>query len=230
MRWHWFALAALLSPASPRAVRGQAAVIAVLPLDNGGSHGQDPEDFEALRHGIAAMLASELGHNPAWRPVPRERVRGALDGPALGRSGHVDAPSAARLGQALGARYVVAGTFIDLYGDFRIDARLIDAATGEVAKVVRSDPKLSDRRQMFRLIQSVAERLTDGAGLAPLPASAAQAARARNVPVEALTLFSRALVYHDRGDTRRASEFYQRALSAFPDFAEAKEGLRRLGG
>jgi TolB-like protein len=223
-------LAALASLGVPRAAPAQDVkpVIAVLPLADGGSHGQTPEDFDALRRGIAAMLASELSRNPAVSLVPRDQLRRTLDEQGLGAASHFDQQTAARVGQAHRAHYVVAATFIDLYGDFRVDARIIDAATGEVAKVVRSDPKLGDRRQMFRIIQSVAERITDGAGLPPLPTAAAQAARARNIPTDALTYFSRALVYHDRGDTRRAIEFYNKALSAYPDYAEAKEGLRRL--
>jgi tetratricopeptide (TPR) repeat protein len=50
------------------------------------------------------------------------------------------------------------------------------------------------------------------------------------VPTEALALYSRALLYQDRGDKQRAIEYYTKAVSAFPDYAEAKEGLRELRG
>jgi len=49
----------------------------------------------------------------------------------------------------------------------------------------------------------------------------------RQVPTEALTYYSRALLYHDRGDHARARELFQRAIDTFPDFTEAKEGLQR---
>ena len=48
--------------------------IAVLPFDNGGSYGQDRENFDALQRGIAGMLISELAANPAARVVEREQV------------------------------------------------------------------------------------------------------------------------------------------------------------
>ncbi|HXI20317.1 MAG TPA: hypothetical protein VNH46_04490, partial [Gemmatimonadales bacterium] len=41
--------------------------IAVLPFENGGSYGQDKENFDALQRGLAGMLISELAQNPAAR-------------------------------------------------------------------------------------------------------------------------------------------------------------------
>jgi Tfp pilus assembly protein PilF len=49
----------------------------------------------------------------------------------------------------------------------------------------------------------------------------------RQVPTEALTYYSRALLYHDRGQKDKAIEMYQRAIAAFPAYAEAQDGLKR---
>lgn len=204
--------------------------VAVLPFENGGSYGKDKEDFDALRRGIAAMLMSELARNPAVRLVDRERIQDVLQEQNLASAERVDAATAAKIGKLVGARYLIAGTFIDLYGDFRIDARIIDVESSEIIKVVRSDPKLSDRKQMFRIIQSVADRVMEGTKLPPLPADQAQAARSRNVPTDALALYSRALLYQDQGDKTRAIEYYSKAIQAFPAYTEAQEGLRRLRG
>ena len=204
--------------------------IAVLPFENGGSYGKDREDFDALRKGIAGMLLSELSQNPAARLVEREQIQKLLDEQGLAAAERVDAATAAKIGKLVGARYMIAGTFIDLYGDFRVDARIIDVETSEILKVVRSDPKLSDRKQMFRIIQSVSDRIMEGVKLPPLPQAKAQAVKARNVPTEALAYYSRALLYQDRGDAQRAIEYYNKAISAFPEYSEAQEGLRHLKG
>jgi TolB-like protein len=204
--------------------------VAVLPFENGGSYGKDKEDFDALRRGIAGMLVSELAQNDKLRLVDRDQIQKLLDEQGLAAADRVDAATAAKIGKLVGARYMIAGTFIDLYGDFRVDARIIDVETSEIRKVVRSDPKLGDRKQMFKIIQSVAERIIDGASLPPLPPEKKQAARVRNVPTEALALYSRALLYQDKGDRQRAIEFYSKAVSAFPEYTEAKEGLKQLRG
>jgi tetratricopeptide (TPR) repeat protein len=73
----------------------------------------------------------------------------------------------------------------------------------------------------------VAERLMTGTKLPPLPVGTAQRAP---VPTEALALFSRALLYHDRGDKAKAIDYYQKALDVFPSYAEASEGLRKARG
>jgi Tfp pilus assembly protein PilF len=52
----------------------------------------------------------------------------------------------------------------------------------------------------------------------------------RQVPTEALTYYSRALLYQDRGQRDKAIEYYNRALSVFPQYTEASDNLRRLQG
>ena len=56
------------SLATPAGAQDTRPGIAVLPFDNGGSYGQDKENFEALQLGIPAMLISELSTNPG-RPA-----------------------------------------------------------------------------------------------------------------------------------------------------------------
>ncbi len=210
----------------PLSAQDRRPGIAVLPFENGGSYGKDKEDFDALRKGLAAMLISEMAQNPEVRLVDRFETQRVLDEQGLAVAERVDKETAAKIGKLVGARYMVTGSFIDLYGDFRIDARMINVETGEIMKVVRSDPKYHDRRDMFRMIQSVAERVMADNRLPQLPAASAQRAP-RQVPTEALALFSRALLYQDRGDRAKAVEYYQKALDVFPEYTEASEGLKK---
>jgi len=220
-------VAALAVLALPLAGQDSRPGIAVLPFENGGSYGKDKEDFDALRKGIAATLIFELARNPGVRLVDREQTQRLLDEQGLGVAERVDAATAAKVGKLVGARYMITGSFIDLYGDFRVDARIINVETGEIMKVVRNDPKLHDRKDMYRMIESVAERIMVDAKLPPLPSASAQRTA---VPTEALAHYSRALLYEDRGDKAKATEYYQKALAVFPSYAEASEGLRKVRG
>ncbi len=201
--------------------------IAVLPFENGGSYGQDKENFEALQKGIPGMLISELAQNPAARVVDRDGIESMLAEQNLARDGRVDAATAARIGKLVGARYMVMGSFVDLYGRFRMDARIVNVETSEILKVVKSDGKRDD---LFRLIQGLAEKLMAETKLPPLSAELGAAVRQRNVPTEALTYYSRALLYQDRGDKDKAAEFFNKALEAFPSYSEAREGLQKVRG
>src|SRR3989441_4354551 len=65
--------------------------VAVMPFDNGGSYGQDRENFGALQKGIAGMLLSELPANPAAPVGVREEMQQLIDGHNLGASVRVGA-------------------------------------------------------------------------------------------------------------------------------------------
>src|SRR5690349_18957098 len=120
------ALAAATPAVAQQATQDTRPGMAVLPFENGGSFGRDREDFDALRGGIAAVLIEELAQNPAVRVVDRAVINQMINEQNLARDGRVDAATAARIGKLVGAKYMVTGSFIDAYGDFRVTARIID--------------------------------------------------------------------------------------------------------
>lgn len=199
--------------------------IAVLPFSNGGSYGQGKEDFEALERGIAGMMISELSANPAARVVEREQIQRLLEEQNLGAQGRIDPQTAARIGKLVGARYVVLGTFIDFYGDFRVDVRLVNTETSEI---VKTESERMQRDHLFDIIRNISARLMKDANLPALPRQASDQRMGRQIPTEALTYYSRALLYQDRGQKEKAVEMFNRALAIFPEYAEAQEGLQRV--
>ncbi|HEU5304498.1 MAG TPA: CsgG/HfaB family protein [Gemmatimonadales bacterium] len=203
-------------------------VIAILPFEDRGSYGQDKEVFRALRLGLPATLASELSRSGKVRPADRARVSQSVQAQNLGPGARVDAGTAAKVGKEVGARYAIAGNFADFYGKFRIDARIIDTESGQILRVVsNNDPALQDRADLSRIIQSMADKILDAVKLAS-PGGGAVETQARTVPTEALTQYSLGLLYEGRGDKSKAGEHYQRALTTFPDYSEAREGLQRV--
>jgi hypothetical protein len=106
---------------------------------------------------------------------------------------------------------------------------VVDGESGEILKVVSNDePKLQDRAQLAAILQLVSERVVQAIGLPPLPDD--QAAKRRAVPTAALTDYSRGLLFEGRGDRAKAAEAFQRALSAYPDYPDARSGLQRVSG
>jgi curli biogenesis system outer membrane secretion channel CsgG len=230
MQWRavWaIAVAAGLAIPAAAAAQGQDTRpgIAVLPFDNGGSYGQDKENFDALQVGLQQMLITEFAQNAQLRVVERGRIKDLLAEQDLGASGRVDANTAAKVGKLVGARYVVLGGFIDFYGDFRIDARIVNVETSELVKVVQVKDK---RDKLYSLVVTLANDITKGVNLPALPRQAMEQRESRQVPTEAVQLYSRALLYADRGDTQRAAELFNRAIQVFPEYTEAQEGLRQL--
>jgi TolB-like protein len=203
--------------------------IAVLPFEDRGSYGQDKEVFRALALGIPATIASELSGHPELRLVDRNRIAQALNRENLGPNARVDAATAARIAKQVGARYAVTGNFADFYGKFRLDARVVDAESGQILKVVsNSDPRLQDRVDLYRIIQMVSHKVL--AEASPNARSGAPETEARTIPTEALTHYSRGLLYESQGEKSKAADYYQRALTAYPDYADAREAVRRVRG
>ncbi len=227
-------LAGLLALLVAPQARGQAPEgadarpgVAVLPFENGGSYGPDSEDLEALTVGIQQMLLSELAQNSELRVVERGQLRALMEEQDLGASGRVEPGTAAELGRLVGARYMVMGVFIDLFSDFRMDARVVDVETGEI---LNSQTVRNDRSRIYDLLVELAGKVTEGADLPPLTREVRQERESREVPAEAVILYSRAQTYEDFGDRTRAVEVYRRIVQEFPEMTEAQEALRQLEG
>lgn len=201
--------------------------LAVFPFTNGGSFGADKEDLSPLEVGIQQMLLTELAQNPKLRVVDRSAIKEILSEQNLATSGRVDAATAARVGKLVGARYAVTGVFIDLNGDFRMDGRVVDVETGEVLKTEEVHAK---RDQMYDLLVELADKITKGVNLPPLSVGQIEQRKSREIPTEAVTLYSRAQVYEDAGNSDKAVELYRMIAQKFPQMTEAKEALRQLTG
>src|SRR5438045_9744245 len=77
--------------------------IAVFPFNNGGSYGQNKEDFAALGRGIAGMMISELSTNPGARLVDRQQIQRLVDEQNPGTPGRDDAQTSAKRRKHLAA-------------------------------------------------------------------------------------------------------------------------------
>ena len=201
--------------------------IGILDFDIGATIGQAPDDYQALRRGLASMTINEMTANPGVRVVERAQLQQILQEQNLGREGRVEPNTVSQIGHLIGARYMVTGTLYDVRGDVRIDARIFNTETGEILRTMRVSGRLEN---VFDLVQNLAQQLMQGASLPPLERRAADEFRQQNPapPTQAVMAYSRAVLYSDRGDTPRAVEQYRRALTAFPQYTQARTECNRL--
>ena len=230
MAWRSVGVLALAAGlAAPQAVRAQGQDtrpgIAVMTFDNGGSNSADREAMDGLQVGLQQMVLTELAQNGQLRIVDRGRLKDLLAEQDLGASGRVDAGTAAKIGKLIGARYMIFGSFMDWNGDMTLTARIDDGETGELVKTVRVHDKDAN---LYDLVVKLADEVPKGVNLPALPKEALEQRQSRKVPTEALTLYSRALLYQDRGDTAKATELYNKAISVFPEYTEAKDALQQM--
>lgn len=201
--------------------------IAVMRFDNAGSHGEaaEAENFAALEVGLQDMLISELSQNAELRLVERAALQELLREQELGSQGRMEAATAAQIGRLIGARYMILGSFVDVFEQVRMDARVVDVETGEL---LRARGVQDRREQIYGIVVELAHAITEGLELPELPRAVQEQRREREIPAEAVTLYSRALVFQDAGRTDQARELLQRVTTDFPQFVEAREKLQQL--
>lgn len=216
------ALLALL--AAPRDGVAQGTSFAVLPIENQQSFGLDQQSLTALGGGIAEIMGTDLAQGGATA-APRKAVAEAIGAQSLGKSGRIDAATAAAIGKAVGARYVVMGNFVDYYGKFRLNVRIVDALSGAILKAYTNEnPSMQDREQIYLISETISQRILKDLGFSGQPAPAI------DVPSAAVIAFSLGLQAEDGGNKSMAATLYQRALQVAPAFPEAQQALKRVGG
>ena len=102
-------------------------MVAILPFAN---HGEDR--FDALVRGLPDMLTTTLGQAAKLTVIERVQIDNALRNFNLEMSGPIDSETVVQVGAWLGADAIILGSFLRFGRVFRLDARMIDAKTGEV--------------------------------------------------------------------------------------------------
>ena len=206
--------------------------IAVLPFAN-SAIGASNAELAPLSKGIADLLLTELAQNPGVRVVERENIQKLLDEQNLGRDGRVEAASAAQLGKLLGAKHMVTGSFItDRSGKMVLTLRSIDTETGRIEWTHTGTGRTEE---FLDLVSRVGAAANAGLKLPAIPAAARQtgevrAEQQRRVPFQAVMLYSRAISAQDSGNRAQAIELFSQAITAFPNFADAKAAKAKLEG
>lgn len=206
--------------------------VAVLPFVN-SAIGQAHTELEPLSKGIAELLLTELSQNPGIRVVERENILKLIAEQNLATDGRVDDATAARVGKLLGAKHMVTGSFItDRTGKMVLTLKSVDTETGRIEWTHRGDGKTEE---FLDLVTRVGAAANAGLKLPAIPAAARQtgevrAEQQRRVPFQAVMLYSRAISAQDAGNRTQAIELFSQAITAFPNFADAKAAKAKLEG
>jgi hypothetical protein len=100
----------------------------------------------------------------------------------------------------------------------------------ETGEIVKTENARDQRDKFFSIVVDLAQKLQQGLDLPQLSRQAMQQRQERSteIPQEAVRLYTRALLYADRGDTERATELFSQVTRDFPQYTEAQEALRQL--
>ena len=156
-------------------------VVAVLYFDN-TSIGKDRADYDGVGKGIAELMINDLLANPNVRVVERERIQALLTEHNLVKSGSVDAATAIKLGQMIGAQYMITGAFMsDGRGNYVLTGRTINVQTSAIGNPTRINTKGDDVLGMIAQLTTKMNtemklpplRVGDAGGAGAMPAGGA---------------------------------------------------------
>ncbi len=212
---------------APAAAQDQErSVVAVLRFDN--NTGDDK--YEHLGRALSSMTISDLSVLDDIQLVERERLEELLAELDLQQSAYVDPASALSLGMIVGAEYVVAGAFVAVEPEMRLDTRI---ARVETSEIVTTAEVRGDQESLFDLQQRLADQLLESFQIV-LSDEQRERLRAQQEAnridnVETALMFSEALCLIDYGAYVDALEVMQDVQTAAPgsQIVRATMGLLR---
>lgn len=129
--------------------------VAVWELEDLTADGQLARAGELL----AAQITDTLGKQGKYVVVERSRLVRILEEQRLSASSLADRQTQLRLGELIGARFMVFGGYQMLGDKVRIDIRLVDVETGRISKAVKKVVTSTDMQALLDAAQSAATEL-----------------------------------------------------------------------
>ncbi|MEA1934329.1 MAG: CsgG/HfaB family protein [Thermodesulfobacteriota bacterium] len=185
-------------------------------------------NLNPLQKGFAVMLITDLAKVKELTVVERVRLEALVQELKLGMSGMVDSDSAPRLGQFLGAEYLVGGSIsmTRAINEFAINSLRLNVPEEKIDGRAETRGELltkifeMEKDLLFKIIAHFNIQLTDE-----------EKVELKKIPTESLlaliNLFQ-AIENSDRGDYLEAARLYQEALREDPEFELARIFLEEL--
>lgn len=192
--------------------------VAVLPFD-AASEGADGAQYASLGSGIQAMLTTDLASAPQLKLVERDKLAAVQSELALAKTAAIDRTTAVKAGKLLGASHLLVGSIAIVGKAMRIDARLVDATSGEV---VLADKIEGDKELFFELEKALAGKLLAALGESLTPKEKARLAKIHTADFDAFRRFSDGIVAFDHKAFDDARKALREALEKDAEFQLAR--------
>ncbi len=195
--------------------------IAVLKFHDLGSS----PDMAPLATGLADMVITDLSQVRSITVIERSRIHALMEEMGLGQSGLVEEGTVPRVGNLLGARKILQGSFLqEKEKELRLDANLADVVQARAKSAGKVSGELA---RFFRLEKDLVFKVLRELGV-QLPKEEEQAIL--TIPTENLLAFlayARGLEARDRGAYEKAEQEFETAVKADAKFARAQVQLER---
>jgi tetratricopeptide (TPR) repeat protein len=176
-------------------------------------------NFRAFQKALAAMVISDLAKIDSISIVERIKLQSLFVEMNLGQIGVVDSATAPRVGHLIGAENLVVGTLSS--GSIRTDTSLASTSKGEVVGNTAITVKEED---FFKLPKEIALNIARLAGIKLTAVQLELIGKDHTKSYEAANYYGNALIALDSDNWKDAREFFEKALTADPQWILALEG------
>ena len=195
--------------------------IAILYFDNGSNN----EDLNPLKKGLADMLISDLSNLSMLRVVEREKLQQIINELNLSNQDTFDDQTRQKIGQLLGAETLLFGSYFEMIGQFRMDARIVNTETGEI---VKSEGVSGTTTDFMKLEKQLVWKIARGLDIRFTEKEKSLIMASEDISYEAALAFSDGLQLFDQGNTMDALERFKTAVKLAPNFNQANAMIDRI--
>lgn len=178
--------------------------------------------FSPLSKGLCDMMISDFSAEQQFAVVERTRLQEIIKELELEKTRNFDPATSAKIGKLLGAEFLVLGSFFEFMGTFRIDARIVKVETGEVIASVGTAGKADTFEALEKKIVS------DLHGQMNVSRKTMRNGNKHPVSLSMAAQYGNALDKIDSGDKPGARALLKDIVEASPDFALAKNMLKKI--
>jgi curli biogenesis system outer membrane secretion channel CsgG len=118
-----------------------------------------PNEHQDISEILSAKIVETFKESGRYEIVERERLILALEELNIGTSSIVDESTRLRIGQIIGAKYMVFGTYFVMGESMRIDLRLVEVETGSVVKAAQKTTETKDPIEWMNLAGEASREL-----------------------------------------------------------------------
>jgi len=202
----------------------KARRVAIVYFDNTSGE----KKLDRLKKGLAGMLISDLSNIEMLDIVERDRLQDLIKEQKLNSSKGFDQSTMSKIGKLLGAEIIVAGSYFEMFGSFRIDSRFINVETGEILKSEGVDGQTAN---FFKLEKQLVWKIIKNLDVKLQPEEKQRLKFIDNkqvIQLQEAIQFADALDAIDNGDFNTAKAKLENVLNGNSQFVAAQEELLKL--
>ncbi len=198
------------------------------------------DEYQPWEYGIASMIMTDIESIGAFNIISREMLKDIIKEQEFQLSGLVDPKKAVEIGKLAAAKYLLAGSFMEMGGGLRIESQVFSVETGEQLGAASVNGKTGT---FFELQKELVFKVTKF--LDAMLTAQEQAVLAKNVETKSVEAslnnykgeieYMTAMGLKEKGKAEESKKLLQKAKDNFktaleydPKYERAKENLSKI--